>query len=294
MVMNCSELVLTAQNLEQGPQLANNTQDLTDQARKLRLHLLHHRPPLHQQNIVDQKSSAWPPLLEGASSSSLRGASERKYALLAEEGWSGTGSTTTTTTTTTTRETEAMSESAATASSSSTTSTTTEKQTATTTTTSTGRKSSSTTGGKAREESGRRSGRSGRGRKEDTVIFKFGPSQGDLPGDQEPGTWLGHPWTSRTSSSAPSSGGTRRASLLAGGMSLEEFQGVHEGPVRGRGLGSNRHDYSYQDPRGNAHARLPRCTFNAAEHFGFLEDDNSADNRSVRAWTNESPESVTD
>ena len=48
LVMNCSGLALTAQNLEQGHQLANNTQDLTDQARKLRLHHLHHRPPPHQ------------------------------------------------------------------------------------------------------------------------------------------------------------------------------------------------------------------------------------------------------
>ena len=117
-----------------------------------------------------------------------------------------------------------------------TSSTTTKKPT--TTTTITGSKSS-TTRREAKEDSGRNW-------KEDTVIFKFGPSQGDLPGDQEPGTWLGHPWTSRTSSSATSSGGTWRTSLLAGGMSFRELQGVHGGPVRGRGRGSNRHDYSYQ------------------------------------------------
>ena len=58
---------------------------------------------------------------------------------------------------------------------------------------------------------------------------------------------------------------------MAGGMSFGEVQGVQGGPVRGRGRGKLRHDYSYQHPRGRAHARLPRCTSNAAEHVGFVK-----------------------
>ena len=52
-------------------------------------------------------------------------------------------------------------------------------------------------------------------------------------------------------------------------MSFGELQEVQGDPVRGRGSGSNRHDYSYQHPMGKACARLPRSTLYAAEHVGF-------------------------
>jgi hypothetical protein len=100
----------------------------------------------------------------------------------------------------------------------------------------------------------------------DIDIFQFGPSQDDLPGDQEPGTWLGHPWTCRTTSSETSSGGTGAGgSLLAGSVSFGKLRGIQGGPVRGRGRGSN---YSYQHSKGGAHARLPRSAYCAAEHVG--------------------------
>ena len=99
------------------------------------------------------------------------------------------------------------------------------------------------------------------------VIFTQ-PSQEDIPGGQEPGTWLGTPGASRpsstqTSSGCPHAGGT----MLTIGRSLGDYSLAQGGPVRGWGGGT---DYSYHHSIEKAPARLPRCTSSAAVHVGFV------------------------
>ena len=93
--------------------------------------------------------------------------------------------------------------------------------------------------------------------------IKFISSQDDIPGVQEPGTWLGKPVTCRSFSSASTSSGVGE-SLLAGGVSLgacKGFRGSKGGTARGRG---DEATSAITATRGHAHARLPRSTFCAA------------------------------
>ena len=92
--------------------------------------------------------------------------------------------------------------------------------------------------------------------------IKFVTSQDDIPGGQEPGTWLGKPVTCRRFSSASTSSGVGE-SLLAGGVSFgarKGFRGSAGGSARGRGDEAT----ATITARGHTHARLPRSTFCAA------------------------------